>query len=214
MADLGFGVQPAAQHFALDFIPVIDEDYFFACERARLDEARLACVLDILRSEAFNDSVAHLEGYDPARCGSLVDVDEGLERRVKLSGRGAQRGNATVKLSGARQKLPPASRITVNLTACCRLYCSERDLSAPSIAMKLSSLACSSAALIAGAVYLVPVAFAQNSPGMPGGVLQDQFRLNEHPQMQFAASAPSDKYQQGNRRCVVAATTAIRTAAI
>ncbi len=78
MADLGFGVQPAAQHFALDFIPIIDEDYFFACERARLNEARLATVLRVLRSDAFNDSVAHLEGYDPARCGSLVDIEEGL----------------------------------------------------------------------------------------------------------------------------------------
>jgi hypothetical protein len=63
--------------------------------------------------------------------------------------------------------------------------------------MKLSLLACSSAALIAGAAYLVPVAFAQNSPGLPGGVLQDQFRFNEHPQMQFAASEPSEKYQKG-----------------
>jgi molybdate transport repressor ModE-like protein len=79
MADLGFGVQPAAQHFALDFIPVIDEDYFFACERARLTEERLAAVLAILRSGKFNASVARLEGYDPARCGSLVDVDEGLD---------------------------------------------------------------------------------------------------------------------------------------
>ncbi|MDR5737769.1 MULTISPECIES: substrate-binding domain-containing protein [unclassified Caballeronia] len=78
MADLGFGVQPAAQHFGLDFIPIIDEDYFFACERARLDEARLSTVLGVLRSEAFNRSVAHLEGYDPERCGTLVDIDEGL----------------------------------------------------------------------------------------------------------------------------------------
>ncbi|SAK70947.1 molybdate metabolism transcriptional regulator [Caballeronia fortuita] len=78
MADLGFGVQPAAQHFALDFIPIIDEDYFFACERARLSEAQLASVLRILRSDGFTESVAHLEGYDPASCGSLVDIDEGL----------------------------------------------------------------------------------------------------------------------------------------
>ncbi|CAH2806911.1 MAG: FIG00453128: hypothetical protein [uncultured Caballeronia sp.] len=68
--------------------------------------------------------------------------------------------------------------------------------------MKFSLFACSSAVLVAGAIYLVPVAFAQNSPGMPSGVLQDQFRFNEHPQMQFAASAPSDnapsdKYQKG-----------------
>jgi molybdate transport repressor ModE-like protein len=78
MADLGFGVQPAAQHFALDFIPVIDEDYFFACERARLEEGRLGRIIEILKSDAFNDSVAHLEGYDPARCGELVGVEKGL----------------------------------------------------------------------------------------------------------------------------------------
>ncbi|KIG10553.1 hypothetical protein [Caballeronia concitans] len=63
--------------------------------------------------------------------------------------------------------------------------------------MKFSLLASLSASLVAGAIYLAPVAFAQNSPGMPGGVLQDQFRINEHPQMPFAASAPSDKYQRG-----------------
>ncbi|MDR5737770.1 MULTISPECIES: hypothetical protein [unclassified Caballeronia] len=63
--------------------------------------------------------------------------------------------------------------------------------------MKFSLLASLSASLVAGAIYLAPVAFAQNSPGLPGGVLQDQFRINEHPQMPFAASAPSDKYQQG-----------------
>jgi hypothetical protein len=43
----------------------------------------------------------------------------------------------------------------------------------------------------------VSIAFAQNSPGVPGGILQDQFRLQEHPQMQFAASSPSNKYQHG-----------------
>ncbi|WP_250452027.1 hypothetical protein [Caballeronia sp. ATUFL_M2_KS44] len=63
--------------------------------------------------------------------------------------------------------------------------------------MKFSLLASLSASLVAGAIYLAPVAFAQNSPGIPGGVLQDQFRINEHPQMPFAASAPSDKYQHG-----------------
>ncbi|MDR5855107.1 hypothetical protein P9239_08325 [Caballeronia sp. LZ062] len=63
--------------------------------------------------------------------------------------------------------------------------------------MKFTLLASLSAALVAGAVSLVPAAFAQNSPGIPGGVLQDNFRINEHPQMPFAASAPSDKYQRG-----------------
>ena len=39
------------------------------------------------------------------------------------------------------------------------------------------------------------LAFAQNSPGVPGGILQDQFRLQAHPQLEFAASAPTKKYQ-------------------
>ncbi|CAB3763873.1 hypothetical protein [Paraburkholderia solisilvae] len=43
----------------------------------------------------------------------------------------------------------------------------------------------------------VSVAFAQNSPGVPGGILPDEFHLAEHPQLQFAASAPTKKYQRG-----------------
>ena len=53
MADVGFGVQPAAHHFGLDFIPVVDEDYYFACERARLERAPLATVIELLRGSAF-----------------------------------------------------------------------------------------------------------------------------------------------------------------
>ena len=78
MADLGFGVQPAAQQFALDFIPVIDEDYLFACDRDKLNDAGLSGLLEVLRSDAFRDSVAHLEGYDPAFCGQLLELEEAL----------------------------------------------------------------------------------------------------------------------------------------
>ena len=61
--------------------------------------------------------------------------------------------------------------------------------------MKLLLSVAALIAFVVGAVAFVPVAFAQNSPGVPGGILQDQFRLQEHPQLQFPASAPSDKYQ-------------------
>jgi molybdate transport repressor ModE-like protein len=79
MADVGFGVAPAAHHFGLDFIPVVDEDYYFACERGRLATGPLAAALDVLRSDAFRASVAGLEGYDPVDCGTLVDVASGLQ---------------------------------------------------------------------------------------------------------------------------------------
>ncbi|MGN6084648.1 substrate-binding domain-containing protein [Trinickia sp.] len=85
MADAGFGVAPAAYHFGLDFVPVIDEDYYFACDRARLAAQPLASALAVLRSDEFRAGVAALEGYDPAHCGELVDVAAGL-RGVALSG--------------------------------------------------------------------------------------------------------------------------------
>ncbi|WP_323118502.1 substrate-binding domain-containing protein [Burkholderia alba] len=78
MADLGFGVEPAAHHFGLDFIPVVDEDYYFACERSRLDAAPLAGAFALLRDAAYRASVARLDGYDPAACGTLVSVADGL----------------------------------------------------------------------------------------------------------------------------------------
>jgi hypothetical protein len=56
------------------------------------------------------------------------------------------------------------------------------------------------AALTAGALFAtVSVAFAQNTPGVPGGILTDEFRINEHPQMPFAASAASKKYQSDKK---------------
>jgi molybdate transport repressor ModE-like protein len=79
MADLGFGVQPAAQQFGLDFIPVIEEDYLFACERDKLAGTGLSCVLETLRSVAFRDRVAHLVGYDPAQCGELLELEAALD---------------------------------------------------------------------------------------------------------------------------------------
>jgi hypothetical protein len=66
-------------------------------------------------------------------------------------------------------------------------------------AMKFS-VSLTAAVLAAGLLVAVsPFALAQNSPGVPGGILSEQFRLNEHPQMPFAASAPSQKYQSGNK---------------
>lgn len=77
-ADVGFGVQPAAAYFGLDFVSVVDEDYYFACERSRLDNAPLATIVDVLRSDAFKANVDRLDGYDPEQCGELLEVAAGL----------------------------------------------------------------------------------------------------------------------------------------
>ena len=87
MADVGFGVEPAAHHFGLDFIPVVDEDYYFACDRTQLDREPLAAVLELLRGAAFRQRVAQLDGYDPAECGTVVALDEGWSGPRVLSPR-------------------------------------------------------------------------------------------------------------------------------
>lgn len=78
MADVGFGVEPAAHHFGLDFVPIVDEDYYFACDRASLERQPLATVIGMLRGDTFRNGVARLDGYDPQDCGKLVELDDGL----------------------------------------------------------------------------------------------------------------------------------------
>jgi hypothetical protein len=63
--------------------------------------------------------------------------------------------------------------------------------------MKFVLKVCAAAATAGVLSATISIAFAQNSPGVPGGILTDEFRLQAHPQMQFAASAPSAKYQHG-----------------
>ncbi|WP_153099673.1 substrate-binding domain-containing protein [Paraburkholderia hayleyella] len=78
MADVGFGVEPAAHHFGLGFIPIVDEDYYFACERDALAHGALAKVREVMRAAAFRHSVAQLAGYEPHDCGALVTCEAGL----------------------------------------------------------------------------------------------------------------------------------------
>lgn len=59
--------------------------------------------------------------------------------------------------------------------------------------------ACAVAATAGALFATVSIAFAQNSPGVPGGILDDGFHLQEHPQLPFAASAPSNKYQSDKK---------------
>jgi hypothetical protein len=61
--------------------------------------------------------------------------------------------------------------------------------------MKLLINACAGALTAGTLAAVASLAFAQNSPGVPGGILNDEFRLQAHPQLQFAASAPTQKYQ-------------------
>ena len=60
--------------------------------------------------------------------------------------------------------------------------------------MKPSRFAYASVIVLAAAA--ATPAFAQLTPGSPDGILNDTYHLNQHPQMEFAASAPTGKFQQ------------------
>jgi molybdate transport repressor ModE-like protein len=75
MADAGFGVETAAHRFNLDFIPVIREQYFLACNAKALATPMIASVQAVMASDAFKATVAGFAGYDGALCGTHVKME-------------------------------------------------------------------------------------------------------------------------------------------
>ncbi|HZV65298.1 MAG TPA: substrate-binding domain-containing protein [Telluria sp.] len=78
MADVGFGVETAARHFNLDFIPVIREQYLVACHSKALGTPMIATTLDIMQSAAFKATLEDLPGYDGTLCGTPMKMEDAL----------------------------------------------------------------------------------------------------------------------------------------
>ena len=84
LADVGFGVEPPARRFGLEFIPLETERYLLLCDAQALQGPRLGQMLLLLRSEAFRAAVDQLPGYDGQGIGTVVEVDallKGPKRR-------------------------------------------------------------------------------------------------------------------------------------
>lgn len=76
MADVGFGVQTAAERFKLDFIPIARERYFFAVSADALDQPKMRKVIEVVRSDAFRDAVRQLAGYDATDTGEILTLPQ------------------------------------------------------------------------------------------------------------------------------------------
>lgn len=72
MADVGFGLEPPARHFKLDFVPVVSERYFLLCRDGVMATPALQAVLTALRDPAFRAALDALPGYDPAAVGTVL----------------------------------------------------------------------------------------------------------------------------------------------
>jgi molybdate-binding protein len=77
-ADAGFGVEAAAAHYRLGFVPVCRERYFLACRRDDLASASLEAFIATLKSEDFRRRVASLAGYSAPHPGEILESLEAV----------------------------------------------------------------------------------------------------------------------------------------
>ncbi len=76
MADVGFGLEAAARRFGLDFVALLRERYFFACEAASVNKALLRNVVELLRGVEMRAVINALPGYDGQNAGSVIELEQ------------------------------------------------------------------------------------------------------------------------------------------
>ncbi len=76
MADVGFGIQAAAEHFGLGFVPITTEYYMLACRKKALELESVTKLIQVMQEPAFQRKVASLPGYKPINCGKVIEVND------------------------------------------------------------------------------------------------------------------------------------------
>lgn len=84
MADVGFGVETAARHFGLDFVPLMQERYFFAIGKNEWKKTPLSNVLEIIQSDDFKQHVNQLGGYDATQAGRVLSLKEAFGKNINV----------------------------------------------------------------------------------------------------------------------------------
>jgi molybdate transport repressor ModE-like protein len=74
MADVGLGIEAAAQQFHLDFVPIATERYFLAAHRDTLEKPAAKFLVGLLRGDAFHDIVTGLHGERAHRTGEVAQL--------------------------------------------------------------------------------------------------------------------------------------------
>jgi molybdate transport repressor ModE-like protein len=83
MADVGFGVQTAAERFKLDFIPLARERYFFAVGAEALEQLQMRKVIDVVNTADFREMVQQLAGYDASNTGEILTLQQAFGNAPK-----------------------------------------------------------------------------------------------------------------------------------
>ncbi len=76
MADAGVGLEAAARRFGLEFIGLLRERYFFACEAAAVNKGPLREALALLRGDELRTAISALPGYDGSISGEVIELEQ------------------------------------------------------------------------------------------------------------------------------------------
>ncbi len=74
-ADAGVGTEASAAQFGLGFIPLANENYFYATANTNLHSPEINNFTSALVSEAFRKRVRQLEGYNPKDSGKRIPAE-------------------------------------------------------------------------------------------------------------------------------------------
>ena len=77
-ADAGIGLQAAAASYGLDFVPLMEEDYFLVCLKDALEHPAVALLCDTLRQPEWPALLAGLPGYAARQSGDVLSLTRAL----------------------------------------------------------------------------------------------------------------------------------------
>ncbi|HEY8048228.1 MAG TPA: substrate-binding domain-containing protein, partial [Ramlibacter sp.] len=77
-AEVGLGIAPAASARGLDFVPLLQEDYYLVCLKDALDEPPVRALREFLRTDEWQQRLRELPGYEPQRSGEVLSLKDQL----------------------------------------------------------------------------------------------------------------------------------------
>ena len=77
-ADAGFGIEAAALHYGLGFVPLATEHYYLVCLKETLDHPAVKTLVAHLSSTPWRARIAALPGYALDAPGNIVKLTEAL----------------------------------------------------------------------------------------------------------------------------------------
>jgi putative molybdopterin biosynthesis protein len=92
VADAAVGIEAAARRFGVDFVPLVEEEYFLVCLRDALEHPAVLKLREVLQGPAWRETVASLPGYASAHSGEVLSLTRALpwwRFRGRAAGRGA-----------------------------------------------------------------------------------------------------------------------------